>query len=117
MKASAALLVLFGCAAEAPLAANDPANAKARVAAESEPANVLAKGFDADALAPQVDQGEDPHAHHHHGASAPPGEPVIYSCAHHPEVQSDKPGECPKCGMDLTPKKPKPASPSPHEGH
>ncbi len=24
-----------------------------------------------------------------------------YTCPMHPEVISDKPGECPKCGMDL----------------
>lgn len=26
---------------------------------------------------------------------------VAYSCPMHPEVQSDKAGKCPKCGMDL----------------
>lgn len=29
---------------------------------------------------------------------------VIYTCVMHPEVQSDKPGNCPKCGMKLVPK-------------
>ncbi len=24
-----------------------------------------------------------------------------YTCPMHPEVRSDKPGSCPKCGMDL----------------
>ncbi len=24
-----------------------------------------------------------------------------YTCPMHPEVKSDKPGQCPKCGMDL----------------
>jgi PBP1b-binding outer membrane lipoprotein LpoB len=28
-------------------------------------------------------------------------EKVVYTCPMHPEVQSDKPGSCPKCGMDL----------------
>lgn len=28
-----------------------------------------------------------------------------YSCSMHPEVVSDKPGKCPKCGMNLTPAK------------
>lgn len=30
---------------------------------------------------------------------------TIYTCPMHPEVTSDKPGECPKCGMNLVPKK------------
>ncbi len=28
-------------------------------------------------------------------------ESFIYTCPMHPEIQSDKPGTCPKCGMDL----------------
>jgi len=28
-----------------------------------------------------------------------------YCCSMHPEIASDKPGKCPKCGMDLTEKK------------
>lgn len=26
---------------------------------------------------------------------------AYYTCSMHPEVKSDKPGKCPKCGMDL----------------
>lgn len=29
---------------------------------------------------------------------------AIYSCPMHPEVTSDKPGQCSKCGMDLVKK-------------
>jgi len=29
---------------------------------------------------------------------------VVYTCTMHPEVTSDKPGKCPKCGMDLVKK-------------
>jgi len=29
----------------------------------------------------------------------------IYTCSMHPEVRSDKPGKCPKCGMTLIEKK------------
>lgn len=25
----------------------------------------------------------------------------VYTCTMHPEVRSDKPGDCPKCGMPL----------------
>ncbi len=29
---------------------------------------------------------------------------MVYTCPMHPEVTSDKPGKCPKCGMDLVKK-------------
>ena len=35
------------------------------------------------------------------GPSAQQTQPTIYTCPMHPEVRSDKPGRCPKCGMDL----------------
>mgnify|MGYP001573303742 CR=1 FL=1 len=28
----------------------------------------------------------------------------MYTCPMHPEIVSDKPGKCPKCGMNLVPK-------------
>jgi FtsP/CotA-like multicopper oxidase with cupredoxin domain len=31
----------------------------------------------------------------------PEGVPVVYACPMHPEVVSDEPGSCPKCGMTL----------------
>jgi Cu(I)/Ag(I) efflux system membrane fusion protein len=37
----------------------------------------------------------------------------MYHCPMHPEVQSDKPGECPKCGMDLVKKATEPATKTP----
>ena len=33
-----------------------------------------------------------------------------YTCSMHPEVVSDKPGKCPKCNMELTEVKDKPAA-------
>ena len=29
----------------------------------------------------------------------------VWTCPMHPEVQMDKPGKCPKCGLDLVPAK------------
>ncbi|TAL77611.1 MAG: hypothetical protein EPN88_02520 [Bacteroidetes bacterium] len=29
---------------------------------------------------------------------------LYYTCSMHPEVHSDKPGKCPKCGMNLVKK-------------
>ncbi|MDZ4837698.1 MAG: efflux RND transporter periplasmic adaptor subunit [Candidatus Melainabacteria bacterium] len=37
-------------------------------------------------------------------ASATTGGATEYTCTMHPEVISDKPGKCPKCGMPLVPK-------------
>src|SRR5439155_7895121 len=34
----------------------------------------------------------------------PPRQPVEYTCPMHPEVVSDRPGACPKCGMALEPR-------------
>jgi rubrerythrin len=53
---------------------------------------------------PQRDHGQM----QHQGMSpAPPNQRqnnVIYTCVMHPEVKSEKPGKCPKCGMKLVPK-------------
>ncbi len=36
-------------------------------------------------------------------------QPIKYTCVMHPEIHSDKPGKCPKCGMKLVKEKPMPA--------
>ena len=47
------------------------------------------------------------------GPEAPAGS-VEYVCPMHPDVRSDEPGECPKCGMNLVPKR-KPGAESEHK--
>jgi Cu+-exporting ATPase len=59
---------------------------------------------------------EEDHACCHHepsAASATPGAPggTIYTCPMHPEIERDKPGDCPICGMALEPKTISAASP------
>jgi hypothetical protein len=51
---------------------------------------------------PQHDHGQM----HHQGAASANQEKnkVVYTCVMHPEVKSDKPGNCPKCGTKLVPK-------------
>ena len=34
-------------------------------------------------------------------------QPATYTCVMHPEIQANKPGNCPKCGMKLVKEKPK----------
>jgi Cu2+-exporting ATPase len=52
------------------------------------------------------------HSHHDHQTHLPaqdqqpePGAQDKYFCPMHPEIRSDKPGSCPKCGMTLVPLK------------
>ena len=54
------------------------------------------------------------HGHgHDHGKHAAADAPAQYTCPMHPEVVSDEPGNCPKCGMFLVPADAK----DEHEGH
>ncbi|MEP6796138.1 MAG: copper-translocating P-type ATPase [Saprospiraceae bacterium] len=45
--------------------------------------------------------------HHHHTV-------MKYTCPMHPEISQDKPGSCPKCGMNLVPVTSKEVKPSMH---
>ncbi len=42
---------------------------------------------------------------------------TTYTCVMHPEIHSDKPGNCPKCGMKLIEEKPKADSGPSHQKH
>ena len=44
---------------------------------------------------------EQPITPHDSVAPTKPLAPLVYSCPMHPEIKSDKPGQCPECGMDL----------------
>lgn len=39
---------------------------------------------------------------------------IIYTCPMHPEIEQDKPGKCPKCGMNLVPIKPETGNSTSH---
>src|SRR5437870_462560 len=39
-------------------------------------------------------------------ATGEPPKGTFYTCPMHPNVKSEKPGECPECGMKLQPKEP-----------
>jgi hypothetical protein len=60
-----------------------------------------------------------PGMQHDHGSAATQPATTravaIYTCTMHPEVVSDKPGNCPKCGMKLVLKQD--AKTSEHGGH
>src|SRR5262245_19672804 len=60
---------------------------------------------------PLLGQGARPEA----SAEPPPAE-VVYTCPMHPEIVSDAPGKCPKCGMALVPR-PKAESAPAHQHH
>src|SRR5918992_725757 len=58
---------------------------------------------------------EDTCCHHAPAASPPTSAPApgtIYTCPMHPEVEQDRPGDCPICGMALEPKTISAASPA-----
>jgi hypothetical protein len=83
--AAALALVLAGCAAPSttPVAADHPANPSAAEAPPPRPSQALGVSTT---------------------LAARPFAASVYTCPHHPEVVSNEPGVCPKCGMQLQPK-------------
>ncbi len=105
-------VVSAGCAsAEMPViqTAADPG----APVADAPMSNVLQPSFDPDALAPAGPGATG--GHQGHGMPSEPAQADAgFTCVMHPEVMSDKPGNCPKCGMVLVPKT---AEPNAHDGH
>ncbi len=91
----------------------DPSNPAAEEGAP--PLSLLASTTQPN-LSQRSSDGVSEHMGHHHehsnsqnqqvaaSADGGPGT-VVYVCPMHPEVTSSSPGRCPKCGMDLVPKK------------
>ena len=53
---------------------------------------------------PEQAPSADSHAGHEHAQSgAQADEPTTWTCSMHPQVESDEPGDCPICGMELIP--------------
>jgi hypothetical protein len=115
--ASALILLIAACSpGPAPVSRSmrDPSNPSAPegvLPATASPANEHPVGTPRDANGGSEQAG---HTHHHHGTTSPrpegaardAGTPAsVYVCPMHPEVTSPAPGRCPKCGMDLVPKK------------
>lgn len=93
---------LSGCAKVPPAGLNHPANPGAAAATLPD----LPATLSLEAGSPRATTSTG-HLHQGHPSGAPAaataGE-TLYSCPMHPEVVSDKPGKCPKCGMELRPK-------------
>lgn len=109
------LSLLLACSAGPEPVANSPHDPSSPAAAEAATPSHLAG---AEEGAPPAGNAEsagsehpapatEPHAGHgSHGSAATQGSAeVAYTCPMHPEVVSKTPGVCPKCNMNLVPKK------------
>ncbi|NUP08671.1 MAG: hypothetical protein HOW73_21695 [Polyangiaceae bacterium] len=112
-------LPLLSCVRDVPVATTDAASPDMKVPAQEQSTGVLLADFDPDRVAPEGVVAPSGHEHHHDGATPAGDQATSFTCPHHPDVVSDKPGKCPKCGMDLVPKKgeEKPHDATTHGGH
>ncbi|MCY1016882.1 heavy metal-binding domain-containing protein [Pyxidicoccus sp. MSG2] len=87
------LLTLAACASEPrrPPSALDPSSPDAPEAPPASLPSALAAPVASEPAAPSRGQA---------------GTATLYTCVMHPEVRSDKPGTCSKCGMKLVPEQP-----------
>jgi Cu(I)/Ag(I) efflux system membrane fusion protein len=91
------VVLLAGCAAPlSPLSPTHPANPLAPEAPLPPPSTALR---DVPAVDASSDEPEPPAiSGHHHSA---PASGTSYRCPMHADVHSDRPGNCPVCGMRL----------------
>ena len=119
------LLAFVGCGSGVPprSAALDPSNANGPESPPFSGSPALTEPpITADGESRHADssngEGSEQHGGHGHGAANLAGtrsttalqaggsdQPATYTCPMHPEVTSSQPGKCPKCGMNLVPKK------------
>jgi hypothetical protein len=100
---------------ERPATPDHPANPQGPAGLVQSVPRLVSDTSDQPAESVLVPPSEGPH---HHGEASPkmegitePGtdhKGVVYSCPMHPEVQSTRPGTCPKCGMALAAPESKP---------
>ncbi|MFP2926282.1 heavy metal-binding domain-containing protein [Pyxidicoccus sp. 3LG] len=103
----ASFLTLAACASEPrrPPSSLDPSSPDAPEAPPVSLSGTLA-------AAPPSEPAHEGHGQH--GTAAPrdagtssDAASAVYVCPMHPEVRSDTPGKCPKCGMKLVPEQPR----------
>lgn len=97
----------LACSAVTPpprFSAVSPADENAPEAASPLPAPVLSQQPESEP-SPEAAPQSEPHAGHEgHGQPATPTESpegTVYTCPHHPEIQAQAPGSCPRCGTRL----------------
>ena len=94
-------------------AAVDPSNPDALEAPPASPPSAFAAPT---SEVPEPARAPEGAGHAQHGGAAPAPAPeagaTVYTCPMHPEVRSNKPGNCPKCGMKLVPVKPEGSGPA-----
>jgi hypothetical protein len=89
---------LDGCAGD-PMPPGQSPGDPANPAAPEAPTNASASVAQTSTTGPANEGATDARAER-------PDAGVVYTCPMHPEVQSNAPGRCPKCGMTLVVKKP-----------
>jgi len=95
--------VVLGCTAVEPLGAiprEHPASQEAVEASADTPPDIVA-AISEPVAGESTAAPSSPSMHEHHGERGGGGKAQVYTCMMHPEVRTNAPGTCPKCGMTL----------------